>query len=458
MDATRSRRTDPRRRQRVVSAATVGVLGAGLVVAGVLYDGVATADVDLHDGGVWVTSQEHMRLGRLNSQVQLLDGSLTARSTSFDVLQDAGDVFLVDEGAGLLQQVDPATVTTTTAVSLPGPRRIELGGDTVAVLDTRSGQVHTAPAGGVGRLADDELPAATRLGAEAAIAVGVDGTTYGVSPSDATLVTVPAGFDPEGEEEPHVADLGVGPERLADAEIQVSAVGEEPVVLVRDEQDRVTLLRPGTDPVDLTGLADTAQVELQAPSAAAREVVVAARDGMLRVPLGRGEPTLDPVSQPGTPSEPVVVAGCSHGAWASGTGVHQARCGNGETVEQPIDKSLTDARLVFRVNRDVVVLNDLVSGTVWLVKDAMEIVENWDDVIPPQDASDDEEESQQEVQEQLPLDREQENRPPVAQDDDLGVRAGSTTVLEVLANDSDPDGDLLTVTAFETPPEAFGTV
>jgi len=434
------------------------VLGAGLVVAGVLYDGVATADVDLHDGGVWVTSQEHMRLGRLNSQVQLLDGSLTARSTSFDVLQDAGDVFLVDEGAGLLQQVDPATVTTTTAVSLPGPRRIELGGDTVAVLDTRSGQVHTAPAGGVGRLADDELPAATRLGAEAAIAVGVDGTTYGVSPSDATLVTVPAGFDPEGEEEPHVADLGVGPERLADAEIQVSAVGEEPVVLVRDEQDRVTLLRPGTDPVDLTGLADTAQVELQAPSAAAREVVVAARDGMLRVPLGRGEPTLDPVSQPGTPSEPVVVAGCSHGAWASGTGVHQARCGNGETVEQPIDKSLTDARLVFRVNRDVVVLNDLVSGTVWLVKDAMEIVENWDDVIPPQDASDDEEESQQEVQEQLPLDREQENRPPVAQDDDLGVRAGSTTVLEVLANDSDPDGDLLTVTAFETPPEAFGTV
>src|SRR5690606_14198275 len=145
------------------------------------------------------------------------------------------------------------------------------------------------------------------------------------------------------------------------------------------------------------------------------------------------------------------------GACASGTGVHQARCGNGETVEQPIDKTLTDARLVFRVNRDVVVLNDLVSGTVWLVKDAMEIVENWDDVIPPQDASDDEDESQPEVQEQLPLAREQENRPPVAQDDDLGVRAGSTTVLAVLANDSDPDGDHLTVTAFETPPEAFGT-
>src|SRR5690606_41353043 len=123
--------------------------------------------------------------------------------------------------------------------------------------------------------------------------------TYSLSLHVARPSSVPAGFCPEGEEEPHVADLGVGPERLADAEIQVSAVGEEPVVLVRDEQDRVTLLRPGTDPVDLTGLADTAEVALQAPSTSARDVVVAARDGMVRVPLGRGEPTLDRVPEPG---------------------------------------------------------------------------------------------------------------------------------------------------------------
>ncbi|WP_413452745.1 Ig-like domain-containing protein [Georgenia phoenicis] len=442
----------------MVSAGTVTVLGAGLVLAGVLYDGVATADVDLNDGGVWVTSQEHMRLGRLNSQVQLLDGGLAARSASFDVLQDGSNVFLVDEGTGVLQQVDPATVTTTTSVSLPGPRQIEMGGQTVAVLDSRSGQLHATPVLGVGALADEEREATAGLGANAVIAVGVDGTTYGVSPDDATLVTVPAGFDPEAGEEPEVAELGVGPERLTEAEIQVTAVGDEPVVLVRDEQDRVTLLRPDSEPLELADVADTAQVALQAPSAAARDVVLAARDGLVRVPLGRGEPSVDAVSQPGTPSEPVVVAGCSHGAWAGGTGVYQSRCGNGEVVEQPIDKNLTDARLVFRVNRDVVVLNDLVAGTVWLVKNAMEIVENWDDVVPPQEASEDEEESQQEIQEQLPLDREQENRDPIAQDDDLGVRAGSTTVLEVLANDTDPDGDLLTVSAFDSPGESFGTV
>ena len=455
----RRRRTrDPKRRQRVVSGVTVGVLGAGLVVAGVLYDGVATADVDLNDGGVWVTSQEHMRLGRLNSQVQLLDGGLAARSASFDVLQEGSDVFLVDEGAGVLQQVDPATVTTTTTVSLPGPRQIEMGGGTVAVLDSRSGQLHAAAKDQVGTLADEELAPAARLGANGVIAVGTDGTTHGVSPADATLVSIPAGFDPETDEAPEPVALGVEPTRLGEAEIQVSAVGEEPLVLVRDEQDRVSLLRPGHEPTDLTGLADTAQVALQAPSADGREVLVAARDGLVRVPLGRGEPTVDAVSEPGTPSEPVVVAGCTHGAWAGGAGVYQFSCGDGEVVEESIDKSLTDARLVFRVNRDVVVLNDLVAGTVWLVQDAMEIVENWDDVVPPQDASDDEEESQQEIQEQLPLDRDQENRPPIAQDDELGVRAGSTTVLEVLANDTDPDGDLVTVSSFDPPAAAFGTV
>src|SRR5690625_1214345 len=43
----RAARGSRQRRQRIVSAATVGVLGAGLVLAGILYDGVATADVDL---------------------------------------------------------------------------------------------------------------------------------------------------------------------------------------------------------------------------------------------------------------------------------------------------------------------------------------------------------------------------------------------------------------------------
>src|SRR5699024_9886615 len=118
-------------------------------------------------------------------------------------------------------------------------------------------------------------------------------------------------------------------------------------------------------------------------------------------------------------SVPVVVEGCSHGAWAGG--VHQLRCGDAEPQEQPIDAALGETELVFRVNRGVVVLNDVVSGSVWLVRDAMEIVENWEDLIPPEDPTAEEDEAQQQIQDQLPLDRDQDNRDPIAQDDDLGV-------------------------------------
>nr|WP_159087543.1 Ig-like domain-containing protein [Tessaracoccus timonensis] len=46
-----------------------------------------------------------------------------------------------------------------------------------------------------------------------------------------------------------------------------------------------------------------------------------------------------------------------------------------------------------------------------------------------------------------PPDRSQENRPPVAQDDQLTARKGRATILQVLDNDSDPDGDILTINA-----------
>ncbi|MEE6272552.1 Ig-like domain-containing protein [Georgenia sp. MJ206] len=445
------------RRRRAAGTGVVTVLAGGLIAASVMYDGVATADVDLNDGGVWVTSAEELQVGRLNHQVQLLDAGLTARSASADVLQEGSTVFIVDDGAGVLQQVDVAAVATSTTVTLPSTRQVELGGGTVAVLDTGAGLLHTAPASGVGVLSDESAEPVAELGSNAVIAVGTDGTTYGLAPQTATLVTIPADAGPD--EEPETVELGVEPEALADAEIQLTAVGDEPVALVRDEQDRVTLLRPGHEPLDLADSgADTSAARLQAASDANREVVVAARDGLVRVPLGRGEPTVQAVSVPGAPAQPVVVSGCTHAAWSGASATYQARCGDGEVAESEIEKRIAEPDLTFRVNRDVVVLNDLVAGTVWLINDAMEIVENWEDVTPPQNPDEEEEESQQELRDELPLDRDAENRDPIATDDELGVRAASTTILEVLGNDTDPDGDLLTVSAFDAPPESFGTV
>ncbi|MET1017667.1 MAG: Ig-like domain-containing protein, partial [Leifsonia flava] len=42
-------------------------------------------------------------------------------------------------------------------------------------------------------------------------------------------------------------------------------------------------------------------------------------------------------------------------------------------------------------------------------------------------------------------DRTEQNRPPIARDDVLGARPGKSTILPVLDNDTDPDGDVLTI-------------
>jgi hypothetical protein len=59
------------------------------------------------------------------------------------------------------------------------------------------------------------------------------------------------------------------------------------------------------------------------------------------------------------------------------------------------------------------------------------------------------------VQTTLP-ERTDQNTPPIAQDDQYGVRPGRTTVLPVLDNDTDADGDVLVAAPASTP--AFGSV
>lgn len=422
-----------------------------------LYQGVATADVDLNDGGVWVTGEQHMRLGRLNHQIDLLDGSLASRSNNIDVRQEGHQVFLLDRGTGVAQQVDPAAMVTTTNITMPGEAAVELGGGTIALLDPGSGAMHVAPADAAAALADEEREPAASLGPGAAIAVGKDGTAYGLAPGRGTLLRIPTDFDPETDspEESTVTEDGA---ELTTGEAQLTVVGEEAVGLLVAEDGGALMLRPGRAPTDLSWLTDFTGARLQAASAAGRDVLIAVRDGVVRVPLGRGKPQLDPVAVPGPPSQPVVVEGCGHIAWGPGSMTYRYDCGHGEAQDVAIPKQAEQPQLVFRVNRDVVVLNDMRAGTVWLVQEAMELVENWEDVTPPQRDTEDEEDSHDQIEEQLPLDREEENRDPVANNDEQGLRAGSTTIVEVLANDTDPDGDLLTITDVTAPPAGFGEV
>src|SRR5690625_6731957 len=116
-------------RHRKVASATVVSLVLGTVVALSLnYDGVATADVELNDGGVWVSNNNELLLGRLNYPVQQIDASLAAPSQDIDLVQRDQVVFSRDLASSTLQRIDTAEVASSGSVTqIPAGADVQLG-------------------------------------------------------------------------------------------------------------------------------------------------------------------------------------------------------------------------------------------------------------------------------------------------------------------------------------------
>src|SRR5690606_4823393 len=182
---------------------------------------------------------------------------------------------------------------------------------------------------------------------------------------------------------------------------------------------------------------------LQQPSPVAAAVTLATADALIRVPSADGEGITVAAEGEWAAAEPVFVAGCAYGAW-TGSGQFVRDCpGDADDLVQTIEGIDPTSVLRFRVNRDVVVLNDVIGGAAWMSSDAMQRVDNWLDLTPPEGEGEEEEETTEEtVQTTLP-ERTDKNTPPLAEDDAFGVRPGRTTVLPILANDTDADGDVL---------------
>ena len=88
------------RRRTLWSALSVTVIAAVIATMAVLYQGFTTADVELNDGGVWVTEAQDSLVGHLNYPSRLLDGSFQGRSPTISLYQDGNDVLSFDQAAG----------------------------------------------------------------------------------------------------------------------------------------------------------------------------------------------------------------------------------------------------------------------------------------------------------------------------------------------------------------------
>lgn len=436
-----------RRRKPIASALGIALLAGVPVTFAVLHDGFPVSDVDLQARDVWVTNGDALLGGRLNRQIEELNGSVSAQSPSLDIVQDGADVFLVDPDLGQLSRVDPAYTTLVEPAELPPDSQVALGGRTLAILSPQ-GELWAVDVANT-LVFDPASPPDADLGRGARATVTRDGVVLAASVDDQQLVRIPApGSVPE------VAPLAVP------GEFQLAAVGDEAVLL---DETANRLVRADGSTVELPDAA----YRLQQTGPARDEVVLATSDGLLLVGLGGigadvrevSAGLASPVPNAAGVSAPVVVDGCVHGAWG-GAQRYLLLCDGADPVEHDIPQRTQGSRLEFRVNRSVVALNDLDTGNVWLLDDEMRLVDNWDEVTPPEEeeTEDGDEKASTVSFEDTLAERTDVNRPPIARDDDYGVRAGRTTILPVLDNDTDPDGDVLTIPRYTDVPEAVGTI
>jgi hypothetical protein len=406
-----------------------------VTTAAVAYQGFPTTEVDLHDGGVWITKRSSVLVGHFNHESRVLDGGLRAASDSYDILQDGSTVLVLDETESTVTAVDPAMVMLADAADVPGGAKVALGGPTMAVLDPASGALWTAPSRAAAAFTAEGTDPVAELGEGSDVVVGRDGTVYGVSAESREIVTVP--LTDEGEPgEPQRRRLD-GLEEGAD--LSITVVGSTAAVL---DADSGTVYTSGGMRAEVDGAS-----VLQQPAAAGDAVVLATATDVVRVPLDGSEPVaISADAGEGAPAAPVTLGGCTYAAWSGSGGFVRDCSGDANDLTTRIEDLEPTAELRFRQNRDVVVLNDVVGGAAWMATDALQRVDNWDDIIPPEgEAEEDEQTTEETVETTLP-ERTEVNTPPIATDDEFGVRPGRTTVLPVLDNDTDADGDVLTVT------------
>ncbi len=435
------------RPKTLASAAGVTVGVIAITTMAFTYEGFPTTKVDLNDGGVWITKTSSLLVGHFNNESTVLDGGLRTTGENYDILQDTSNILVVDENASTLTAVDPARVSLNDSAKVPSSSKVALGNRTAAILDQKTGELWVVPAQGVSSFEAEVNEPVAELGAGADVAVAKDGTVFGLAPERGEVVTVPV--DNEGEAlDASAASVG---ELDAAAKPTITAVGRTPVVLDRAAG---VVTSPGGMRTEIRG-ADKAV--LQQSSENTDAVAISTANALVSVPLDGSEPTEVDAGGDGTAAAPVWLRGCTYGAWA-GTATFIRECpGTTNDVNAQVEGAEDAKSLVFRVNRDVIILNDAVGGAAWLANESLQRVDNWNDLTPPEGETENEDDSTEETVETTLPERKEENTPPIAEDDTFGVRPGVTTMLPVLDNDNDPDGDVLVATLAEAQP-AIGTI
>ena len=452
----------PRERPRIRRSTWIGVGAVTAVVAvvgtlAVVWPGYDAQQTPVDDPTVWALqtgagsgyARVNLDLGEVDTVKQVVNGT--------QVAQTADRLFVFSEGGSAYSDVDLAQPADLTGededASSPTPAgtvdivsagdaiayRTEGGGVFGATLSSGGAVSPIDPYADVDRDANEQGP---RFSASA-VAVDADGVVYAYSAPEKVVVRAEAATG---------RILGQDPTPIAPVDAQLSAVGGRWVLY-----DVATGDVAVADRDDVVSTTPATGALLQRAATSGDAAVIADPTGITRVPLDSGAADR-PLESPGlgTPAVPTPSGGAVSAAWlGDGTGGGTLWSSAAPTQSTPLDYAGADigdgVDPVFVGNGSRLALNDRGSGWVWRVPDGALIpssqqwrVEDTSEAAPDTDD---------------PVERVLDPKPPVAVDDEFGVRAGSVALLPVLLNDHDPNEDVLSIDAggFDGVDAAFGS-
>ncbi len=416
-----------RRRSAVATAAAITAVVAIVAGVAVASGGYAAQRVDLGDASVWVVSDEFQSIGRANTAVRELNSVVETSSSGAEIVQRGATVLVLDRERASVGIVDPTTATVTVDVPVPpGDTSVALAGSRVVVAT--DGEVWSVPVAEFEAFRSESDPILT-FGSGAVTSVDPSGVMFAYTPTTGDVARVDA-----AEEETVAARWEVPPVD-DDHDVQITSIAEHWVVL--DATARLLYIDGRS--VDLSSLLeDNSDPVLQSPSAAGDAVAIGIRGGLLSAPLDGGEPSRLVDDASGAPVAPLQHGGCLHAAWR---GEAWRSCEGAGGRRTPLDGPTGAGELAFLANGDALVLNDRGTGRSWVASDDYAPIDNWDELLLNER---DEETIEQNDPDNEPT-IEKSQAPPVATADELGARPGRTTLLPVLMNDYDANGDVLVV-------------
>lgn len=432
-----------RHRVAIASGAVVLVAASSIVAYALAANGYPTHRADLNDGGVWTVNDARNEFGRVNKPIKQLDAYLVASNQDkgdLDILQDGWAVIARnrDEGTATPVDVHTAALVGAAKAAVAADTELTMHGGTLAALDPASGSLWATTydpnslVSDIGKIDRSAKPLA-KLGKDAALAVGEDGTIVVASPAHGltTIRRTATGF----------AKPTSAPLPAAGDSYQVTTVGTTPIALVSSTgSDKGTLELPGGKSYSVQ---DPADAVLQQPGPASDHVLLATESGLFAVGFADAKPNQIFGKGTGFPASPLSLDGCVFAAWAGPVAPTLRVCGD-KVAESGSIGLAHPKQLVFRVNRGQVLLNDVYDGNTWNIDHGTPSqVANWEQVHPrhENDSSKTSNNDQQTEHQQV--------KPPKAVTDHLGARPGQVTSLYVLDNDSDPTGGVLAIDSFK---------